>query len=103
MAKTVRPDDFVTQGRNESVIYECPWDAWEYDLKGPRTQRVMLRVIGPGTPCAVSALDDVRAVKASRILVRAGSMPSLCEVVRTVSTTTEPVEKRIRSFRILVE
>jgi hypothetical protein len=100
MAKTIEPNAFVTQGRGDAVLYECPWEVWDADLKGAKTQRVTVQTL-QGTPCALTVLEDVR--KHSRILLRAGNTGGLCEITRTVMTTAEPVEKRVRSFRVLVE
>jgi hypothetical protein len=100
MSKLIQPNAFVIQGRGDAVLYEFPYDVWDTDLRGAKQTRITAQTIN-GAACALTVLDDQR--KTSRILLRAGNQPGLCEITRTVSTTTEPVEKRVKSFRVLVE
>ena len=102
MAKVVQPDEFVTQGRGESVVYEFLWPDWDADLKGARVAKFTLKVIR-GTPVALTVLDDERGYKKSRLGVRASSQAGQCQITRTVETVQHPKERRIRTFTVLVE
>jgi hypothetical protein len=102
MATTIQPDAFLTQKRGDAVVYELPWPIWDGELKGTRTSKTTVHALN-GAACGITLLEDLRATKVSRVLVRAGSMPGLSEITRTVVTTAEPIEKRVRSFRVLVE
>jgi hypothetical protein len=100
MAIAIKPDDFKIQSRGESVTYDLPWDLWDADLaKAPREAKLATTVVR-GTPISCTLLEDDRAKRTSKVLVRSSDAPGEYRITRVVIAKGD---KRRRSFTVLVE
>lgn len=102
MAIVIQPEAFIQQGKHESVVYHLPWDAWDADLAKVQREAKFTVDIVRGSHCTVTDLADDRAHRLARVLVRSAESGQ-CKIIRTITTTGIPPEKRKRSFTILVE
>jgi len=98
---TVKPDEQVTQTRDDVVIYQLKFDDWSEGLDRPddKNAKITLHVV-TGVPLMLKVLPYVPGSRMQTVrLSGGGTKRGVYEVIRVVKS---PTETRRKSFLVSV-